>query len=58
MSDVPKNPPLPDCPEGSNAFFWIVRVAPMVRQVRREIADRRRQELNYDRKEAARPAER
>lgn len=58
MSDVPKNPPLPDCPEGANPFVWILRTAPRVRDARREIAEQRRKELNYDRKEAARPAER
>jgi hypothetical protein len=50
-------PPLPDCPTGSNPFFWIIRTAPMVRQARREIAERERQERQHETQQDARPAQ-
>jgi hypothetical protein len=49
-------PPLPDCPQGRNPFLWIVRTAPMVREARRIIAERERQEQHYARTEDAKPA--
>lgn len=49
-------PRLPDCPQGVNPFFWIVRTAPMVRNARRGIAEREREELHHARKEDLKPA--
>lgn len=51
-----RRPPLPECPEGTNPFAWIFRTAPKVRQARREIAEREREELHHDRKEDLKPA--
>ena len=48
--------PLPDCPDGANPFIWIIRTAPMVREARREIAEREREDRAYDRQEDNRPA--
>ena len=51
-----RRPRLPECPPGVNPFAWIVRTAPMVREARREIAERERQEQAYARQEDAKPA--
>jgi len=50
-----RRPPLPECPEGTNPFAWIFRTAPKVRQARRYIAEREREELHHDRKEDLKP---
>ena len=51
-----RRPPLPECPEGANPFFWIFRTAPKVRQARRDITEREREALHHDRKEDLKPA--
>lgn len=50
--------PLPDFDwsSGKSPFIWIIRTAPMVREARREIAEREREDRAYDRQEDNRPA--